>query len=302
MNYGTVGSSSRSMSIGRLENHGTVYSSHSMRIDSLDNQANGQIDISGNMYIDAGWNLNAGTIRNSTNGNLNLNAHLINTGTIDNAGGTVLVNDVLQNDGSITNTGIVNVAETGRINGTGIYTQDAGETIVNGTIVGDVNVNGGILGGSGRITGNVVVNGGGVGPGNSPGKLFVGGDFYLSESGTLLLEVNGLLDGEFDQLQVSGLFDLQGDVVFDLGETMDLDLFTTEFSLGNFFISGNSANYWDETNLDLFAGTSFSAQLFDGTISALNIEDISAVPVPAAVWLFGSGLLGLCAAARRRAA
>jgi len=30
------------------------------------------------------------------------------------------------------------------------------------------------------------------------------------------------------------------------------------------------------------------------------IADLSAVPVPAAVWLFGSGLLGLVGVARRR--
>ena len=30
------------------------------------------------------------------------------------------------------------------------------------------------------------------------------------------------------------------------------------------------------------------------------VPDVSAVPVPGAIWLFGSGILGLVAAARRR--
>lgn len=38
-----------------------------------------------------------------------------------------------------------------------------------------------------------------------------------------------------------------------------------------------------------------------GTKLSFTIDSITAVPVPAAAWLFGSGLLGLAAAARRRA-
>ena len=42
---------------------------------------------------------------------------------------------------------------------------------------------------------------------------------------------------------------------------------------------------------------------FDAYIDNLSIEtDVSAVPVPAAVWLFGSGLLGLVGVARRKKA
>lgn len=40
---------------------------------------------------------------------------------------------------------------------------------------------------------------------------------------------------------------------------------------------------------------------FDGYLASWSIEgNVSTVPVPAAVWLFGSGLLGLAAVARRR--
>ncbi|HFD32315.1 MAG TPA: VPLPA-CTERM sorting domain-containing protein [Gammaproteobacteria bacterium] len=35
---------------------------------------------------------------------------------------------------------------------------------------------------------------------------------------------------------------------------------------------------------------------------AVQTGDVSAVPVPAAAWLFGSGLLGLVGAARRKRA
>lgn len=39
-----------------------------------------------------------------------------------------------------------------------------------------------------------------------------------------------------------------------------------------------------------------------GSGNSLHVTSVSAVPVPAAVWLFGSGLLGLIAVARRKAA
>ncbi len=66
-----------------------------------------------------------------------------------------------------------------------------------------------------------------------------------------------------------------GDAVFSLGAS-------TSASVGGFF-----------------SGASFSEQfpVFTGTTVS-----VSAVPVPAAVWLFGSGLVGLVGVARRRAA
>ncbi len=51
--------------------------------------------------------------------------------------------------------------------------------------------------------------------------------------------------------------------------------------------AGNTGDSW----IPIFSGTAYT--------EALNIE-ISAVPVPAAVWLFGSGLLTLIGIARRR--
>lgn len=43
--------------------------------------------------------------------------------------------------------------------------------------------------------------------------------------------------------------------------------------------------------------------LFDiGSGNSMHVTSVSAVPVPAAVWLFGSGLLGLIAIAKRKAA
>ena len=41
--------------------------------------------------------------------------------------------------------------------------------------------------------------------------------------------------------------------------------------------------------------------IFDATVYISSLSDVNPVPVPAAVWLFGSGLLGLIGVARRKA-
>ncbi len=71
----------------------------------------------------------------------------------------------------------------------------------------------------------------------------------------------------------------------------------------------SNADYWSESELD-----SSDAWLFDTGIGRQNVNlkdtdlyawavrsgDVSAVPVPAAVWLFGSGLIGLIGFVRRK--
>jgi len=60
----------------------------------------------------------------------------------------------------------------------------------------------------------------------------------------------------------------------------------------------------DATNFDLsgrfviYAQNDFGADVFSTTL--LNVSAPSAVPVPAAVWLFGSGLIGLLGISRRK--
>jgi len=39
-----------------------------------------------------------------------------------------------------------------------------------------------------------------------------------------------------------------------------------------------------------------------GTVGSGTVQSLAAVPIPAAVWLFGSGLLGLIGMARRKKA
>jgi hypothetical protein len=71
------------------------------------------------------------------------------------------------------------------------------------------------------------------------------------------------------------------------------------------YIDINVASLTGELHIDLFRCTSGSVEGGDcniqqGTDFAPFSHDGTYVPVPAAVWLFGSGLLGLVAVARRR--
>ena len=50
----------------------------------------------------------------------------------------------------------------------------------------------------------------------------------------------------------------------------------------------------------LISGSYTDANFLDATISSSTFASVSAVPVPAAVWLFGSGLIGLIGFARRK--
>ena len=51
----------------------------------------------------------------------------------------------------------------------------------------------------------------------------------------------------------------------------------------------------------LIPGNSYAIQFDNGVTGQLLGVDLAPIPVPAAVWLFGSGLLGLVGVARRRA-
>ena len=87
---------------------------------------------------------------------------------------------------------------------------EAGKVYVQGNLISNVTVqNEAFLGGNGFITGNLR-NFGIVSPGNSPGKITVQGNFTQGRSGTLVIEVAGKKDGQFDVLEVTGEAHLDG--------------------------------------------------------------------------------------------
>ena len=88
-------------------------------------------------------------------------------------------------------------------------------------------------------------------------------------------------------------FDL-GSGLFDgsLGDSFDIlsaESILGEFDLLTLAILGNGLDWQLDYLID-----------FNGTTDLLRLSVVSAVPVPAAAWLFGSGLLMLVGVSRRR--
>jgi len=199
---------------------------------------------------------------------------------------------------SVRNNAIVTATNSIVISENGTAHLDGG--VINATIVD----NNGQLNGSGLINSNLT-NSGVLAPGQSPGLLEINGDFTQTLDGVLNMEIGGLFAGtEYDVVNVSG--------TATLGGTLDVDW----FDLGDGLFGGSLGDSFDIISADSFAGE-FDlltlAILNDGldwnleylidevgSTDILRLSVVSAVPVPATVWLFGSGLIGLVGFARRR--
>lgn len=163
---------------------------------------------------------------------------------------------------------------------------------------------GGTLGGSGLIGGNVTVDGGTVGPGNSPGQLYLFGEIDFLTGSTFAAELGGLAFGtDYDRLDVSGTASLAAGTMFDidffgaftagLGDTFDVlvadDIQAALLSTMLFDFTGaalGSGLAWDFGIVDFGGGRdSLGLSVIEGGIAA--------IPAPAAALLFGLGLFGI---------
>ncbi len=261
--------------------------------------SNGTLETTGTGEIQVG--LRSGSLPDAVLNNVTNTGHLIVRDTAE-----------LGLQGTIRNTGTFEV--TGLAQGGANYIQTAGETIVDGSLdVNSVSVDGGVLSGGGNINSNVFnSNGGLVSPGNSPGTLSIIGDYTQDDpsqggiDGELFIELGGLIAGdEYDVLDVSGTATLGGVLTTDFidsgnglfsasaGDVFDIlsaETIAGEFDLLTLAVLGDGL-FWDVNYLTDFSGTTDIVRL-----------SVSAVPVPAAVWLFGSGFLGLIGMARRKKA
>jgi len=277
---------------GQATNSGNV--GFASNAGAFTNTATGTVD----GFINSGVFSNSGSISMQSDADT-----LSNSGTLNNTGSLALSGGSMFNSGTLNNSGTITVDANTIIAGDGSLVQSGGTTVVNGIVGNDIDLNGGILKGAGIIKGSVNNTGGSIQPGNSPGDFTIEGDLIVGTGGSIVMEFgNAAADG----LNVLGLFDLQvgSEIVFDLldGLTVE-DVFTPTFDLDNYF------SYGSTTSVDPFADIMLMASsdagnfdlAFDESGNFVNSAP-SAVPVPAAVWLFGSGLLGLVGMSRRKKA
>ncbi len=114
--------------------------------------------------------------------------------------------------GPFENFGAVIVDAGSVINRTGVYFQTGGSTIVNGVLNanGDVDIQGGILGGTGTIN-DGIFNAGTVSPGESTGVLTIDDVFAQAATGEILIEIGGApASSQFDRLVITGAATLDG--------------------------------------------------------------------------------------------
>jgi uncharacterized repeat protein (TIGR01451 family) len=176
------------------------------------------------------------------------------------------------------------------------FRQNNGVTMLNGGSLSSgnpLNFYGGTLQGAGVITGNVTNLGGTVLPGSSPGILRIAGNYTQGPTGTLNIELGGVVSGtQYDLLDVTGAASLSG--------TLDVSLinsFTpisgTVFRVMNFgtrsgdFITNTGSDlgnglfvkpYYSADHLSLIAGTpvaDLSLSLTDGKGYAVSGDPIT---------------------------
>lgn len=237
----------------------------------------------------------------STNnsGTLNNYGTLSNSRTLKNAG--TLVNNsgaALNNSGHLDNSGTMKLLEDSVTTGMGTYTQTAGQTINNGTFTQAlVDIQGGSLSGNGTINGAVNLAGTAtLSPGNSPGMMTINGSYTQGKGAILEVELGS---ASFDILNITGTASLDGilqvvlydDYIPANGASYSF-MTASDGIMGDFdSIRGPGTWLWTVAYQDIVST--------DGISHTAVLTARNPVPVPTAVWLLGSGLLGLSGVRRK---
>src|SRR4029077_20993124 len=217
---------------GVFNNSGGLANSGGMQIASggvLNNTGGFGNTEGGVTIVQSGGTLNnSGTIANFQGGGLSV----LSGGTFNNSGS--LTNDFLSGFGTaagstVINTGTMSLAGNIVVIG-GSLKKNGVITLMAGPIPGDPPIpmppppllvtSTGTLSGTGSVTGDVIMQGR-MAPGDSLGALIIHGNYTQSASGTLAILLGGIGQGDFSQLDISGLADLSGSLVIELAGGFD---------------------------------------------------------------------------------
>jgi len=279
----------------------------------LYNQTGAQWTNSGQLVLNVNSTFtNSGTLQGT--GGVAISGLLINnSGGVINSSGTLALNKPyagLVNNGTVNLSGTLAVESGAAVSGAGVINHSGYEIRVDGVLsqsaltvshtpgsyntVTRLNGNGTIIAPVTLLDGAQIT----AGKEQTAGHLTIDGDLDL-QGGTVLSNILGTSAGQFDTLNITG------DIDFGSG-TFQFDFGSFKPSAGDswlFLVGDTSGLSLDEINFIFLnpKGFGFSVDVLDQGIQ-LSVSSYTApVPIPAAAWFFGSSIVGLIGAARRRA-
>lgn len=222
--------------------------------------------------------------------------------------GNITVNTAVTGGFALTKVGAGKLTLNGA-NGLGATTVSAGTLLINGTSNGAVTVNGGVLGGAGTITNTVAIgNSGTLAAGNSPGTLSTGALSLTGTASTIAMEIAGGGAGQYDQINVTGAVNLNGNGRIE----MSLLSFVPSSTDVYFLVLNDGADAINGTLYGLNQGDTFNSGGYTWQVSYVgnsatnsftggnDLAVMVVIPEPGTLGLLGLASAFLLGSARRR--
>ena len=183
----------------------------------------------GTLNVNGTFDISAITAASTQVGNLTGDG-IVNLGAkalVFNTAGPSTFSGTFTGTGGITKMGSGTMTISGTNTFNGVTTVSQGTLILNGSIAGSALVSSGaLLTGTGAVNGSVVVRGT-IAPGNSPGTMYIGGDFMIDSGSTLSIEIS--------PTQFS-LLDITGSATIDAGSHLQIVVDPGHYNSGVYII------------------------------------------------------------------
>jgi autotransporter-associated beta strand protein len=292
-----------------------AYTPITIAAGSSANNLGGQVELSGDLTFTGNSNANTVTIAAPTGVGHRGVLALDGTRVFDIGNGAAAVDFAVQadiidgtNTGGLTKNGEGVLALEGEGTYAGPTTVNAGTLLINGSLASAVTVNGGVFGGTGTITNSVSIgNSGTLAPGNSAGTISVGDLTLTGTASTIAMEITGAGDGQYDQINVTGAFDLGGngkiELTLDGYVPLESDIFFLVLNDGIDPIVGTLYNIAEGETFTAGGYTwmvSYTGDSAGGTFTGGNDLALQIVPEPSSLLLLTGGLTAISFLRRRR--